>query len=203
MYRANIRTAGFTLIEVIIVLAISGALAVGLLNRYSITQRRARFTAAVEQTVARLDGFRNETSSSYVPGGDGGAAGGLGSDSQVFLGRLVTFNVNSSTLTVATLVADNTDVRANVQTSGSANTFTIPWGVTIASATSFNQILFSREPASGLNNTYVMQGTDLNNNSNYNDDGTVTIRLRSDNSAYLADIVIDAQTGSVNRSYLN
>ena len=128
------KNQGFTLIETVIVLAISAALAIGLLSSYSVNQRRSRFTDAIERVVTSLERIRQETNSAYTTldcGPDGICTAADHDLDKIFFGKVVIFSNNNPNYTVTSLTtvrSESVDPGARVGAEGNV-TLTAPWGV--------------------------------------------------------------------------
>ncbi len=137
--------AGFTLIEVIIVMAISSALAALAIMGFATLRGQAQFSDAVERLKERVLVQRQEALATIKLSGGTDAA-------NITFGRLLTFTPGSSTVRIETLVtANNLAPAANQPVlilASETTSFEIPWGVTYAGA-SMQQIGFVRSAIDG------------------------------------------------------
>ena len=205
MWPKKNQNQGFTLIETIIVLAISAALAIALLSSYTINQRRSRFTDAVERVVSALERVKQEANSAYTTG-TGTTPG------RIFFAKAVSFTNNQETYTVDTLTADQADTLNDIRLENSQVTESISWGVnyqhTIAS---YDVILFVRFPGSSQLNVYVMRqlpdAHGVGAPGNYDQDtdtASSQLTFQSPDSPPLrATITVNGATGEISRSYEN
>jgi prepilin-type N-terminal cleavage/methylation domain-containing protein len=84
--------SGFTLLELTIVLAITGLLLLGVLSGASYLLRRARFDAAIDQTVQNLNYARNYALANVNTQGPGNTTVGPGGGPTVFAGAAFEFD---------------------------------------------------------------------------------------------------------------
>lgn len=191
------RSAGFTLIEVLMVLAISSLLSVILFTTYSTTQRRARFTDAIERAVSELEKIKTEATSSFTTG-----PGNLDPD-RIFFAKVVRFNAGD--ISVQPVTADKADTISGLTNSGSIDTFILPWGVELTSTNGNDIVVFARNPANGLLNTYVLNGaSDPLQPSNYSvttDNALSQLTFKSDDDQLHAQITVNAATGEISRTF--
>ncbi len=146
---------GFTLIELILVLAISSLLAVILLNNYTSTRRRAQFTDAIERVVTQLEQAKNEANTTV-----NSESSGTNSSRLVFAKSVVFSTAAPSQFRIYTLSADNADALAGVSVEPGERSIDIPWGVSYqqssgANISNANTITFSRAVSNGVLNTYA------------------------------------------------
>lgn len=193
------RLGGFTLIEVMIVLAISSLLAIVLVGAYNGQQRRARFADAVESVVADLDRVKAEVAAGY-------STGSGNSGSRLFFGKAVVLAANN--YQVQTLTSDFQDTVSGLQNASTLTSGNFAWGVTFTGADqSLSQIVFARNLADGQLKTYVLSASQsLTTASNYN-------AISAANKAFLhfqdrtgelrATVTVDPVSGHVSRTYDN
>lgn len=200
-----IGSKGFTLIEVIMVLAISSLLALILLGGYQETQKRERFRDSVERTVTLLEQTKNEANATVNVAGDGDTAGRL-----VFA-KAVIFTDGSSDIEVVTLSAADREVLSGIRQDDS-RTVRIPWQVEFAGASSTHKtVVFTRSVVTGQLDTYVLSTDNVTDVAQYVD----TAAAASNTSAigefvltdpfdgFLATVRVNAETNEVMRSYDN
>ncbi len=198
-------SAGFTLIEIMMVLAISSLLAVGLLNAYTQNQRRAQFSDAVEGLVSGLEKVRTEVNSSFTA-----STANTGKDPEtVFFGKEIIFRAGNPNVTSEVITSTNVeDPSQAVLTCQNANITTIglDWGVTIASLPDYNRVVFSRSLVDGSLQAYVMNDIEPCDIANYSlsafDTSTAHINL-TDPNGLSATINVDADSGQITRTYNN
>lgn len=153
------KRGGYTIIEVMIFLVITGVLLSSALLVFNGRQRRTQFTQGLREIDAQLRTIVNETASGYYPnkgdiscsssngGGPQLGTAGTGQGKNVgctFLGRMIRFTEGES-YTAFTVVgqqkgADGKEVTAlgpdinearQTLITNDADTFTLPWGITI------------------------------------------------------------------------
>jgi len=150
---ANKRQAGFTLIEIMITMAISAGLAVIALMGFSTLRSQAQFSDAVERLRERTVQTRTEANSSVqlTSGTDTG---------NVAFGRIMTFTPGSGIVNIQTLMTSSSESPAAIQsvfpTADNAFDYTIPWGLTFkqgkdtgAYTAQKRQVAFIRSPLDG------------------------------------------------------
>jgi prepilin-type N-terminal cleavage/methylation domain-containing protein len=143
--------AGFTLIELIIVMAISSLLGAAVLSGFSVLRSQAQFSDAIERLKETVLIKRTEALSTIkLSGGDDAA--------NITFGRLLTFTPGSSSVTVQTLYTANNEAPAANQPvytlpSEDGDT-TIAWGVRYSDA-STRQVAFVRSSVDGALQTAV------------------------------------------------
>jgi prepilin-type N-terminal cleavage/methylation domain-containing protein len=158
------RQSGFTLIELILVMAISGALAAIAMMGFSTLRGQTQFSDSVERLKEDVLKSRQEALSTIKSSG--------GTDpTKVTFGKLLTFTPGSSTVQVQTLVTINNYQAGNVTSPtaaqavtisaapGDTSSYTIPWGITYANTQ------LTGPPLGAIQNSvvkvaYVRSGTD-------------------------------------------
>ena len=148
---ANRKQAGFTLIEVMFVIAIAGALAAIVLVGFSSLRRDAQFSGAIDKLRETVVAQRTEALTTVKSGGGTNA-------STITFGRLLTFTPGSDQVRVQTLTtANNSSPSAgqpvNVLTS-ETTTVSVPWGVRYAGTTVAN-VAFVRSAIDGSLQTAI------------------------------------------------
>lgn len=180
--------AGFTIIEVTLFLAISGALVVGLLATVGFAISRQRFTDSLSGTQAFIQSQYNETLNvvNDRPAGTCTAASGTtmtgsgtvgrGSSGCVVLGRAIVFNSSNPAQILAYPVVGEepasstgtggqllTAYKPGVDTT-SPEEYEVPWGAQVfkvdqaGTSTPVSRILLLRSPDSGLVLTFADNG---------------------------------------------
>lgn len=196
------KDAGFTLIETVLVLAISSLLALLLIGLYSNQQKRARFADAIESTVARLETVKSEVSSGF-------STGSGTNPNRVFFGKAITFTPDSASYTVSSLTADIGDSINNITVENQSTT-TMPWGVVFTNDTASSPAaVFTRKLTDAQLKTFLFpSGIDVTNESNYSITSGSQVVLHfseelGNNNPLTAKISIDAASGHVESSYDN
>jgi prepilin-type N-terminal cleavage/methylation domain-containing protein len=208
--------AGFTLIEVTIVMAIAALLAVGILFSQSQFRQRLAFSAAVESVRTRLRQIQTEAIASVNVSGSG--SGGL-SNQRIF-GKLVEFKNGSNTVTTSTLLGDDADLsngfpyaKPLVQDAGSVSTFTMNDGIKYAGTD--QAIIFTRSPdfmyavvgytappSAALTDTKAVLNPNnyVRNNIIFNPASPLNFNLTSPNTALSATLKIDTGQNAITQS---
>ncbi len=188
------------------VLAISSALAIGLLSSFGNSQRRTRFSDAIERVVSSLESIRTEVNSAYTTSTTGGADT-LGE--RIFFAKSVQFDNNLSVYTISTLTAKRIadDSLDFILLEGTPVTASIPWGVYCACPGADRVVSFVRHPASGQLNVYVMNTVSNNpidyaisSNPDDPDAGVTNLVFKSPDNLCAA-VIINAATGEISRSF--
>lgn len=145
---------GFTLIEVTLVLAISGLLGAVALAGQTQLRERARFTDSVEFTMNALAKVRNEANTTVQSLGTGANASGY-----MFFAKRVKFNLSSDLMNVDTLLFNPA---TNSIVAGAVDPYTVklPWDFQYHNAvgaliSSSNEVIFVRWPYTGRLYTYT------------------------------------------------
>lgn len=113
-----IKASGYTIVEVMIFLVVSGILLISAMTLFNGQQRRTQFTNSVRETDARIRTIINEVGSGYYPSngfkctvdGSGEILLETGSEEQgtnkdcIFLGKILSFSKDSSDYSVYTVV---------------------------------------------------------------------------------------------------
>lgn len=197
---------GFTLIEVMMVLAIASLMAVILFTTFGRTRQRTQFTDAIERVATSLERAKTEANSSYTSGS--GTTQG-----RAFFARAVLFSNGAGDFQTVTLTADRFESGnsiANIVQETNFESTNIPWGVLCSGNACNTAIVFSRDLGSGILNTYVIDKNisgGITNALNYpsgsgNDINTLTLDFVSPEGLQ-AQITINASTNEVKRSYTN
>src|SRR3990167_5911338 len=92
------KKGGFTLIEIMMVLAIASLMAIILFTTFGNTRQRTQFTDAIERVSSSLERAKTEANSSYTSGG-GTTLG------RAFFARAVIFSNGSGDFQTVTLTA--------------------------------------------------------------------------------------------------
>lgn len=208
---ANKRQSGFTLIEIIITMAISGGLAVIALMGFSAMRSQTQFSDAVERLRESVVQRRTEANSSVqLSAGD--------DPNKIAFGRIMTFTPGSATVNVQTLVTSSSESPTAGQsvtpTLDNSVSYTIAWGVVFNkgvgdSPVAKRQVAFIRSPLDGSLHTAVSGAggwtLDGSGNYKYSDFITGTIptgaSLQVGNGSRTATINVDPATNGVGRSF--
>ena len=209
------KSQGFTLIEIMMVLAISSLLMLILLGGYNQSRRRAQFTDAVERMTVQLEQAKNEANSTV------NVNPSQGTDlNTVVFAKAADFATNPNQLLVQTLRVPRSDTLIDPVTLDPANlrTVDIPWGASFVSPTdasptrsTHNFVVFSRSTNDGRLNTFVFNlstANDLGSSVLYApglpaDTETAVLVFRSAEGEFLAQITVNATNGEIKRQYLN
>lgn len=214
-------SSGFTLIEVMLVLAISSLLAIILLNSYNDLNRRSQFRDGIERIVTKLEATRNEANSTINTNADPG-----NDETRVNFSRVVNFFVDASgksQMRIFKLSADNAEgqpsnVQINVDAGGNQNinapeVTNLEWGIKFEPppASNYNYIIFSRSLDDGKLNTFVYRLNDpaqLGNQGvvsftvgSTNDTDTATLKFTSADGSLHATVKIKGDTGEITKTY--
>lgn len=200
------RAQGFTLIEIIMVLAISSLLMLILLGGYGSTRQRAQFQDGVERVVSLLEQVQTEANSTL------NLESGSNNVNRVLLGRAVRFDSsNPEELEIILLTADNSSSLANISAE-TERTFSIPWGVgftdDVGTQTDADVVAYTRSLSNGTLNTHVfdLNGGALDVPALYGigtaDTRTATYEFTNP-EGFRAVVTVNADTGEVSREYLN
>lgn len=142
---------GFTLIEVVMVLAISSLLSLMLLGGYQERQVRLRFSAALENVLSTLQSAKTQSNTTVNTRANAGTDPG-----QVVYGQVIRFS--GSDISATDLVGAKTASFSAVS-AGAATTSAIPWGITFQ-AGPYDGVIFARSPVDSENatlKTYPLQ----------------------------------------------
>lgn len=216
-------SGGFTLIEVILVLAISSLLALILFNSYGDINRRTQFHDGIERIVTQLETTRNEANSTINANANSGDDA-----SKVNFSRVVNFFANPvsgvSQMRVFKLSADNTEgqptnVQLNVDATGAEGgpeVTDLKWGIKYLpppppSGSTHNYIVFARNLGDGKINTFSYT---LSNSSQLKDPAVVTFTVGSSNDTDVAalkfssadnklhaTVRVNSATGEITKTY--
>lgn len=205
--RGKQNQTGFTIVEVLIVIAISAVLASTIVAWQGKFIENARFTEAMDNIHSQLNKARREVYSvvNENPGMDcHGNSGTAGTNTGcVTFGKAVVFTQGSSQATVKTLVArvsgdDFTDleVRYLREIGSLERTIDLKWGVEFIrgrrDGATVNTVVFARDFRTGDLQTYVMYSTNVTNWNSY------TTGRRSE-----AVFRFESPEGSVGRIHVN
>lgn len=196
---------GFTLIEIIMVLAISSLLALILLGNYQATQQRERFRDGVERAVTLLERVKNEANTTVNVDGDGD------NPSRLVFAKAVVFTDESSDMEVVSLSAVDREVLSGLQASNT-RVEQLPWQIQFnGDRSSHRAVVFTRNVTNGNINTFVLDTDNVTDRSQYVDTAAArnntiaTGRLVLQNPAegFRATIRVDAATNEITRTYDN
>lgn len=209
MGRITHKNHGFSLIEVVVVLAISSLLLLILAGGYSILQQRNRFKDGVERIVSTLERTRTEANSTLnvtnpAPGTN---------ENRLVFAKAVHFTDGSDTLQLLTLSADNDETLGliNLETTETAQ---IPWrvGFDESPPSSATTVVFARSPVDGTLQTHIFDlraagvgpGSPLYDEANYNNPIAADRQFVFTNPDGLqATITVNGETGNVSVAYDN
>lgn len=207
---ANKRQFGFTLIEIIITMAISGGLAVIALMGFSSMRAQTQFSDAVERLRESTVQRRTEANSS-VQLTNGDTVG------TIAFGRIMTFTPGSGVVKIETLITDSSESpipgQAVTSTGSNAFDYNIAWGVVfnkgLGDAPGLKrQVAFIRSPRDGSLHTAVSPaGGWVLNSGSYRYDDFITstvpvgVGLQVSDGTRTATINIDPATNGVGRSF--
>jgi prepilin-type N-terminal cleavage/methylation domain-containing protein len=145
------RQAGFTLIEIILVMVISSMLAIIALTGFSALRGQAQFSDSIERLKEKVVSLRQEALSTIKLSGGADAT-------HVTFGRLLTFTPGSSTVQVQTLETANNPApvagQAVVTVPAEDTSFAVAWGVTFTGPR-VTQVAFVRSTVDGALQTAV------------------------------------------------
>jgi prepilin-type N-terminal cleavage/methylation domain-containing protein len=171
----NIRQGGFTMIEVLIVLAISGLLLLITLFGQGPIRTQSEFRDGAESFRAQLETIKDEVSTTVSRTDEGCLGFGAGRRADcVKFGKLVNFNNNSSGFTTREIVGDgpgSADPSPNVPVTdpvffGNTAQKELDWQIEFRNQIEPNQIVFARHSGTGALLTYVLDPTDNPVNEN-------------------------------------
>jgi prepilin-type N-terminal cleavage/methylation domain-containing protein len=204
---ANKRQSGFTLIEIIITMAISAGLAVIALLGFSAMRSQTQFSDAVERLREATVQRRTEANAAVqLANGE--------DTTQIAFGRIMTFMPNSSLVQVQTLVTSSSESPLPGQSVTLKNdnslTYTIAWGVIFNKGVGDNparerQVAFIRSPVDGSLHTAISPPGGWSPGFVYSDfiTGTVPagVSLQVGDGTRTATIDIDPATNGVGRTF--
>lgn len=158
----KITSAGFTLIEVTLVLAISSALAVILFLGFRQSRSQNQFRDAVERVVTRLEQVKNEANStvnytSTSPGSENA--------NRILFAKALVFVNNSNQIFDFSVTANREgDVPSGLIVQGQDNTINLPWGVVfktdgVSDDSNANTVVFARNVKTGILETFAYTTT--------------------------------------------
>lgn len=140
--KSGLKSRGFTIVEVLIFLAVSSALMVSAFSLISGSQNRAAFTQGINDVQQRIDTVINNVANGYYAEGANptncsvdqtgalqfsGSNTSKGTSSQcIFLGRIIVFNGSSDTYTVYNIAGRRQVNGRDVTSMSQANPTKIP-----------------------------------------------------------------------------
>lgn len=209
----KLKSTGFTLIEIMLVLGISSLLMLILLTSYNGTRRRAEFTDAVERAVSAIEQAKTEASATVNANNVSPGA----SNTTIVFAKAVDYISVPNYIVQRTLLANRAESLVGVQLDeGREIQIDIPWGTRFmnvgeaGSNTTHDFLVFTRSVSDGNLNAFVFDLADkdqltVQNYSTSNvaaDTAKATFSLVSP-AGLRADIIFDALTNEVTRKYLN
>jgi prepilin-type N-terminal cleavage/methylation domain-containing protein len=195
------KSKGFTLIEIVIVLAITALTILIVLGGFNTTQQRTQFRDAIEHVSTNLERVKSEANTtinvtSTTPGTD---------KNRIVFAKVVEFTNGSDTATVSTLSASNFDTIQNLNLESPTEQINIPWGVQYETST-HRYVVFARSPLDGSLRTYVFPAaTVITNPAVYNGftDTIGVFEFRDPTTDLEATVRVDSATSTITRSYDN
>jgi prepilin-type N-terminal cleavage/methylation domain-containing protein len=196
------KNAGFTLIEIVIVLAISTAMILMVFGSLNSTQKRTIFKNSIEQATTEFEKIKNESNSTLNtrtnPGTD---------KNKVVYGKAVVFTDGSADYIVHTLSATNQDTLDNVQIESSI-TRTISSEVEFRGDFPQRCMVFTRHPSDGRLQTFMFTNCTtggLQNEAAYNSFVNLVgnFKLVDVDANLEATIKVDSATSTIMRSFDN
>ncbi len=201
------REAGFTLIEITLVMAISLSLGVIVFAGSSSLRNNAKFTDAVERSKEMLVAAKNEANTT-VNTRDEAISGD--DDNRLMLGRAIVYFGQSGTYRKYNLIGADVDAPTptEVELVSQAN---IPWGVQVGGATVNERkvVAFLRTPL-GVQ-AYYFQGSAasdavledmLKNAGNYTPAASTGTLILSDGLGRTAKVNVTTPSGLITREFL-
>lgn len=193
---------GFTLIEVIIVLAITMAMAPIVFKGQSTARRNAQLTDAMDRTKNYLQAAKNEANTTV----NTRSTGGTDSANAVY-GNLVSFSGSTMTVTQYTIPSDIANPGSVTLTQRTSYSKQIPWGMSFVSAGSTGtSIFYIRSLHNGEIQTFVSGGACPNilNPVNHlgvicQNDGAESVYIFSDGQGMYGRLYVDGKNGGAVR----
>ena len=125
----SMKQRGFTLIEISLVLAISGILLVLAITAQAGIRQQSQFTDSIETTATNINNLKNQVNTTLQT--DSGASGTtLG---ETYFAKVLSFSVGSTTY-VATdyYYTPNAVAGTNITQVGQSQIYTIPWNTSVS-----------------------------------------------------------------------
>lgn len=197
---------GFTLVEIVMVTAISGALMAIFIQGYRGVIARSRFSSAIETAKQTMVGVKNEANTTVNIGSL------KGTDNNVIVGKMARFSKNSNVITVWSLVGDVAGI-SNLEQKDQY-TVSLPYGVYFNPPSGTNgYVVFYRSATDGRLSVFTPAIDASVNNCSGGTPGllcnrtyilpqnpTTGIYPFSDPNGYTAQININASTGAITRT---
>ncbi len=205
------REVGFTLIEIVLVMAISMSLAVIVLAGSSSLRRNAQFSDSVERTKELLVATKNQVNSTVNT--DREEAGGI-SDTELLLGQAIVFSGNGSTQYYRYELYADADAEVPVPIRVKlVRTDNVMWGVTtrsVSAPTAGLYVAYLRTPDgtrafsfTGTAATTAQRDTALMNAANYNSYAPAQqVLAMTGEDGRVANITVTTPGGLVTRRFL-
>ena len=201
---------GFTIIEVMLVLAVSGLLLlIAFFGQGAITQR-ARFTDSVENLKSQMETIRDSVNNTVIEESEGCNGSVPATTAKcIKFGELVSFTNESDNFTVQTIIADGPDSDAEISPDrtvvkprlvNTPSQLTTRWGLTpYVDGGNIPKIAFVRHAGTGKLETHILaDGLSVSDESSYENTNTVyTINLRSP-EGYKAEITFNDPVNTIN-----
>lgn len=212
--RAHTNT-GFTLIEVMIVVAISSALATMIVIGHGAFMERARFNDAMDTVLSQLNRSRREVYAVVNENTGRDCSGSLNSDTGantdcVLFGKAVQFHPDSSQITIRTLVATldgtnftNQEMAGLREITQMQRTSQLEWGVEFTGdGMSADTIVFGRNFTNGELDTYILPEGRVTNWNEYTEDARSEADFEFINPAGETGIIhVNESPNSLRRSF--
>lgn len=202
---------GFTIIEVMLVLAVSGLLLLIAFLGQGATTQRARFTDSVENLKSQMETLRNSVNNTVIEESEGcNSALPATTAKCIKFGKAVSFANNSDNFTVQTIVADGPDadgveISPNIRVIapklfGLPQKFTTRWGLTPSlDGGNIPKIAFIRHAGTGKLETHIISdGISLENANSYDAPGTKFVLPLISPDGYKAEIIFNEPANTIN-----
>ena len=167
--KSGLKSRGFTIVEVLIFLAVSSALMVSAFTLISGSQNKASFTQSINDVQQQIDSVINNVANGYYSAGEtqskctivndelkfdtNGTKVTRGSSAQcIFLGRFIAFTDGSDEYTVYNVAGRRQKDGSDVKTMAEANPTIIP--DTEQKYTLKNGLTFEKDPVGVTNNAF-------------------------------------------------